>query len=137
MHEGNGEGQAEGGTLELVFKTIERVFKATIDTVLLTVEKAGGGEWDGATGILRHARDKSHVMFNRTLALLSLPAVNQAAVQHWAGKFCFAAGVCRPCFSVVQGICQFIASFDDTIHQTLVMPPSVIDVILVGVLFWR
>ena len=55
-----------------------------------------GGELDGVGGVLRHARDQTHVLFNRSLALLSLPTVGQVAVQHWAGKCCFVAGFCRP-----------------------------------------
>ena len=78
-----------------------------------------GCELDGVAGLLRHRRDKTRNLFNRTLALLALQEVGQAAVQHWSGLFCFAAGFQRPLFSVLQDVFQFVSSYEDTHFQSL------------------
>lgn len=93
-----------------------------------------GGELDGRTGVLRHERAKSHKLMNKTLALLSFPAVAQAPLQHWAGVYAFAAGFRRPLFSVLQELFTCISSFVDPLHEQQVLSPEVVDEILCGVL---
>ncbi len=67
-----------------------------------------GGEFDGLLGVSMHAREKGFRMYNRTLALLSLPEVPQVSCQHWAGFFCFMAQFRRPVFSAVQDIFRLL-----------------------------
>ena len=62
-----------------------------------------GGEVDGVSGVLRHSRNKSAKLACRSLALLSMDEVGQAAVQHWAGMTCFALGFQRPFFFLPAG----------------------------------
>ena len=63
-----------------------------------------GGELDGVLGSLSVDREKVHRLIVKSLALLSLRAVPQAALQHWAGIFCFAANFRRPAYSVLQEV---------------------------------
>ena len=67
-----------------------------------------GGEIDGVRGSIQHARPKGHKLLLTTMALLTHKAPSQAALQHWAGVACFAAGFCRPVFSVLEEIFTFI-----------------------------
>ena len=69
-----------------------------------------GGELDGISGCLMHDRAKGHRFICRSLAILSLPKVSRAAIQHWSGLFIFLASFRRPLFSVVQdGGFSFVA----------------------------
>ena len=91
-----------------------------------------GGELDGVVGVLMHAREKGSRMFNRTLALLSLPEVPQVSCQHWVGIFCFMAQFRRPVFSAVQDLFPFIVSFSEDQSERRTLPPQVFDEILLG-----
>ena len=57
-----------------------------------------GGELDGISGCLMHDRAKGHRFICRSLAILSLPKVSQAAIQHWSGLFCFWPVFAGRCF---------------------------------------
>ena len=93
-----------------------------------------GGELDGVAGVLMHSREKGFRMFNRSLALLSLPEVPQVSCQHWAGLFCFMAQFRRPTFSAVQEIFPFIMSLGEAPSERRALPLQVFDEILLGAL---
>ena len=90
-----------------------------------------GGELDGSSGWFRQADEKTHRLLNRTLALLSLKKVSQAAVQHWCGLACFCAGFRRASFSILQDVFAFITGFSDNPKERRALPPAVRDEILI------
>ena len=71
-----------------------------------------GGELDGVLGTLSLERSKGLRLHAKSLALLCGGCWTKAALQHWAGHFCFAATFGRPVFSVMQEI--FVAIADDS-----------------------
>ena len=91
-----------------------------------------GGEIDGVKGTLRHDRAKGHAFANQTLALLSQPETGQAAMQHWAGIYAFAAGFRRPLFSVLEETFGFIVSFKDPNSEKKRLSEPVIDEMLLA-----
>lgn len=91
-----------------------------------------GSELDRVAGLLRHRRNKTHSLLGRSLALLAMLAVCQAAVQHWCGLCCFAAGFQRPLFAALQDIFPSISSFEDSHFQNLLLPKSVHDEFLLS-----
>ena len=70
-----------------------------------------GGELDGHLGILMQSRDKTAKFVAKTLALCAHASWPLAAVQHWAGLFCFGASFRRPLFSILQEI--FVLGVDE------------------------
>ena len=90
-----------------------------------------GGELDGSKGTLQHSRSKGHKFLQTTLALLAMKSPSQAALQHWAGTACFAAGFRRPIFSVLEEIFTFIGDPGWNRASRRRMPLPVFDEILV------
>ena len=90
-----------------------------------------GGEIDGLRGTLQHARVKGHKFMLSTLALLTLKAPSQPALQHWAGVACFAAGFRRPSFSALEEIFSFISSPGWLSSTQRRLPLEVFDEVLV------
>lgn len=93
-----------------------------------------GGELDGIRGSLMHSRVKGHQLASRTLALLSLDVVPQVALQHWAGRFCFAASFLRSLFSIPQEIFPAICRYETDGFHLAPLSEAVMDEILVGAL---
>ena len=116
---------AECASRNLPLNAGKEVIRASHATIL-------GGTLDGDTGALRHAADKGHKLVARTLALLSLKLVPQAALQHWTGSFCFAAGFRKCLFSSLAEVFSFISSYEDVKHGKLVLPAEVSDEILLA-----
>ena len=90
-----------------------------------------GGEFDGKQGALRHNPTKGHQLFWKSVALATQAEWSLAAVQHWAGLACFAAGFRRPIFSVLQEVFTFITDARWDTCATLQPPAAVVDEVLV------
>ncbi|CAK0851598.1 unnamed protein product, partial [Prorocentrum cordatum] len=82
-----------------------------------------GGELDGSRGVFRHTGDKSARLILKTAVLLSQEKWAQAALQHWAGTFCFGAKFRRPIFSTLQNAFTFLSA-DAWGRSALIEPPS-------------
>jgi len=63
-----------------------------------------GGLFDGKAGVFEHHPEKSADLLWKGMALLSQKTWTRHAVQHWAGKACFAAAFRRPLLSVLNAV---------------------------------
>ena len=106
------------------------VIKSFCSTIL-------GGELDGIAGWLMHERGKGLKFIGRSLALLSLPKVSQAAMQHWCGLFCFMASFRRPLFSLAQEVFVFIQEFSGNDHERKPLSAASYDEVLLAALLSR
>lgn len=79
--------------------------------------------------------EKAHAFLNETLALLALHEVGQAALQHWAGVYAFAASFRRPLFAVLQETFSFIVDYKDPNLERRLLPSDVVDEIVCAYLF--
>ena len=70
----------------------------------------------------------------KALALLSMREFGQAALQHWAGVYCFAAGFRRPLFCIMREIFHAITDYEDTVHDKCELSLEVSEELLLGAL---